>query len=173
MTAEGSVYQRKSDGRWVAQYMDFKGKTRYLYRKTKREARKALRLALKDRDDGYVPADKLTVGMYLDEWMGERKNSVSARTWRVQESILRCHVKQTHVGSQRLSKLSGRDMTGLYRKMLSNGLAASTISQIHVLTKQALSTISAYAVKLSLCVGVVSAAPHNGDGQVCFCLESR
>jgi len=61
MTAEGSVYQRKSDGRWVAQYMDLKGKTRYLYRKTKTEAGKALRQALKYRDDGYVPVDKLTV----------------------------------------------------------------------------------------------------------------
>jgi predicted negative regulator of RcsB-dependent stress response len=65
-TAKGSVYQRK-DGRWVAQYADAKGKTRYLYRKTKAEAKKALRQALKDRDDGYVPADKLTVGKYLDE----------------------------------------------------------------------------------------------------------
>ena len=55
MTAEGSVYQRK-DGRRVAQYKDLKGKTRYLYRKTKGEAKKALRQALKDRDDGYVPA---------------------------------------------------------------------------------------------------------------------
>jgi hypothetical protein len=34
MIAEGSVYQRK-DGRWVAQYQDARGKTRYLYRKTK------------------------------------------------------------------------------------------------------------------------------------------
>jgi hypothetical protein len=110
MTAEGSVYQRKSDGRWVAQYTDLKGKTRYLYRKTKTEARKALRQALKDRDDGYVPADKLTVGQYLDEWMDERKNTVSTRTWRVQESIVRCRVKP-HVGSQRLCKLSGKEYT--------------------------------------------------------------
>jgi hypothetical protein len=62
MTAEGSVYQRK-DGRWVAQYRDAKDKVRYIYRRSKAEARKALREALKDRDDGYVPADKLTVGL--------------------------------------------------------------------------------------------------------------
>jgi len=46
MTAEGSVYQHK-DGRWVAQYTDARGKLRYLYRKTKTEARKVLRQALK------------------------------------------------------------------------------------------------------------------------------
>jgi integrase len=79
MTAEGSFYQRK-DGRWVAQYKGLKGKTRYLYRKTKTEAKKALRQALKDRDDGYVPADKLTAGLYLDEWMDERRQTVSSRT---------------------------------------------------------------------------------------------
>jgi len=59
MTAEGSVYQRK-DGRWVAQYRDARGKMRYLYRKTKTEAKKALREALKDRDDNFVPADLQT-----------------------------------------------------------------------------------------------------------------
>ena len=44
MTAEGSVYRRK-DGRWVAQYMDARGKVRYVYRKTKGKAKKALREA--------------------------------------------------------------------------------------------------------------------------------
>jgi hypothetical protein len=66
LTAEGSVYQRQSDGRWVAQYKDAKGKIRYLYRKTKGEARKALRQALKDRDEGIIPPSKMTVGLYLD-----------------------------------------------------------------------------------------------------------
>lgn len=99
MTAEGSVYQRK-DGHWVAQYADAKGKTRYLYRKTKAEARKALRDVLRDRDEGFAPANKLTVGMYLDEWMGERRNTVSYGTWRVQESMIRNQVKPHHGDSR-------------------------------------------------------------------------
>ncbi len=45
MATEGSVYQRK-DGRWCAQYRDAKDKVRYIYRKTKQEAKKALREAL-------------------------------------------------------------------------------------------------------------------------------
>src|SRR5688572_13056479 len=57
MTTEGSVYRRK-DGRWVAQYRDARGKVRYVYRKTRGEAKKALREALQDRDEGYVPAQK-------------------------------------------------------------------------------------------------------------------
>ena len=82
MGGEGSVYQRK-DGRWVAEYRDAKDKVKYIYRKSRDEARKALREALKDRDEGYVPADKLTLGLYVDGWMEERRNTVSGRTWRV------------------------------------------------------------------------------------------
>src|SRR5215217_4071389 len=111
MTAEGSVYQRK-DGRWVAQYRDAKDRVRYIYRKTNAEAKKALRDALRDRDEGFVPADKLTVWMYLDEWMDERKDTVSYRTWRVQESMLRNRVKP-HIGDRRLCKLSGKDVREL------------------------------------------------------------
>jgi integrase len=135
MTVEGSVYRRK-DGRWVAQYRDARGKTRYLYRKTKADARKALREALRDRDEGFIPADKLTVGLYLDEWMAERKNTVSHRTWRVQESMLRNRVKP-HIGDKRLCKLSPADVRDMYRRLLSDGLTPSTVGNTHVILKQA------------------------------------
>ena len=109
MTAEGSVYQRQSDGRWVAQYTDARDKVRYIYRKTRQEAKKALREALQDRDEGFVPADKLTTALYLEEWMDERKSTVSGRTWRVQESMLRNRVKP-HIGDKRLCKLTPAEM---------------------------------------------------------------
>jgi integrase len=136
MTAEGSVYQRK-DGRWVAQYRDAKDKVRYIYRKTRQDAKKALREALRDRDDGYVPADKITVGMYLAEWMEDRRNTVSARTWRVQESMLRNRVT-AHIGDCRLSGLSAKDVRQMYRALLADGLTPSTIGRIHAITKQAM-----------------------------------
>ncbi len=136
MTAEGSVYQRK-DGRWCAQYRDAKDRVKYIYRKTKAEAKKALREALKDRDDGFVPADRLTVSLYLDEWMEERKNTVSARTWRVQESIIRCRVKP-HIGDTRLCKLTPADVRAMYRRLIKDGLTPSTVSHAHNLLKQAM-----------------------------------
>jgi hypothetical protein len=43
------------------------GPWRYLYRKSKAEAKKALRQALKDRDEGIIPPTKTTVGVLLDE----------------------------------------------------------------------------------------------------------
>jgi hypothetical protein len=56
--SEGAVFQR-SDGRWCAKYKDARGSRRYLYRKSKGEARKALRAALKDRDEGVIPPSKV------------------------------------------------------------------------------------------------------------------
>ena len=136
MTAEGSVYQRK-DGRWVAQYRDAQDKIRYIYRKTKQEAKKALREALQDRDDGFVPANRLTVGKYLDEWMDERRNTVSGRTWRVQESIIRCRVKPL-ISDVRLCKLAPSDVRGLYKELIKDGLSPSTVGHVHVILKGSL-----------------------------------
>src|SRR5215216_1688320 len=136
MGSEGSVLRWK-DGRWVAQYRDAKDKVRYIYRRSKADARKALGDALRDRDEGYVPADKLTVDVYLDRWMEERHTTVSGRTWRVQESMLRNRVKP-HIGDVRLSKLSPADVRAMYRRLLSDGLTPSTVGNVHVILKQAL-----------------------------------
>src|SRR5918999_2761268 len=136
MTAEGSVYRRK-DGRWVAQYKDAIGKVRYVYRKTRGEAKKALREALRDRDEGYLPADMLTVGLYLDGWMDERRTTVSSSTWRVQESMVRNRVNP-YIGDVRLCKLSSADVRGMYRRLLSDGLTPSTVGRVHAILKQAM-----------------------------------
>src|SRR5215212_438849 len=134
MTAEGSVYRRK-DGRWVAQYRDARDKVRYVYRKTRGEAKKALREALQDRDEGYVPADKLTVGLYVEGWMEDRRDTVSARTWRVQESMVRNRVNP-YIGDVRLCKLTPADVRGMYRSLLSDGLTPSTVGRVHAILKQ-------------------------------------
>jgi hypothetical protein len=79
------VFQRK-DGRWCGKWEDSKGKTRYLYRKSKSEAKQALRQALKDRDDGIIPASRMTVGNLLDQWLADMEGGVSRRTWENRES---------------------------------------------------------------------------------------
>ena len=69
--------------------------------------------------------------------MDERKNTISARTWRSQESLLRNRVV-SHIGSVRLCKLSGKDVRGMYRRLLLDGLTASTVGNVHVILKQAM-----------------------------------
>ena len=82
--SEGTVFQR-SDGRWCAKHKDARGSWRYLCRKSKGEARKALRAALKDRDEGTIPPSKMTVGICLDEWLEDMRDTVSRRTWMTRE----------------------------------------------------------------------------------------
>jgi integrase len=130
------VYKRK-DGRWVGQYKDVHGKLRYLYRKAKAEAQKALQEALRDKEEGIVSPHKMTVGMYLDEWLADRRDTISRRTWINQESLIRCHVKP-YVGSQKLANLIGKDLTRLYRQKLADELAASTVGQLHRTLKHAM-----------------------------------
>lgn len=132
--SEGSIYKRK-DGYWVAKYKDAAGQWKYLYRRTKGEARKALREALKNRDEGIVPATNITLNDLLDSWLEDMEGTVSRRTMVHRESIYRVHVK-TSIGRQRVSKLSHKDFARLYRNKLSEGLKSSTVKCIHALLKQ-------------------------------------
>jgi integrase len=136
MATEGSVYQRGKDGRWVAQYKDASGKVRYLYRKTKAEAKQALRKALTDRDNGIIPASKMTVGIYLDEWLEGIRGDVSRRTWVNQESIVRLHIKPT-LEAKQLSRLEPKDVHKLYSQKMAEGLCSGTVGRIHALLNQA------------------------------------
>ena len=134
--SEGTVFQR-SDGRWCAKYKDIRGRWRYLYRKTKAEAKKALRQALKDRDEGIIPLSKMPVGALLDEWLEDLQDDVSRRTWMTREGFVRNHIKPA-IGTKRLSTLTSDDARRLYRQKSRQGLASSSIRRIHELLNQAL-----------------------------------
>lgn len=133
--SEGSVYQRK-DGRWVAKYKDARGTWRYIYRKTKAEARQALRQALKDRDEGISPS-KLTVSAFLSSWLDDVRESVSYRTWLNHECIVRLHLNPA-IGAKRLAKLSPREIHELYKAKLADGLSRGRVRRIHVTLNRAL-----------------------------------
>lgn len=134
--SEGSVYQRK-DGRWVAKWKDVNGKWCYLYRKTKVEAKKALRQALKDRDDNIVPVGKLTLNDLLNSWLEDMEGTVSRRTLENRQCAVRVHIRPT-IGRQRLSKLSHKDFQRLYRNKVARGeLKPSSVKRLHAMLKQA------------------------------------
>jgi integrase len=133
--SEGSVFQR-ADGRWAAKYRDASGKWRYLYRKNKGEARKALRQALKDRDEGVSPTT-ITVGAYLDSWLVDMRDAVSHRTWLNHESIVRLHLNPT-IGAKRLAHLRPKDVHRLHKSKLADGLSPGRVRRIHVTLSRAL-----------------------------------
>lgn len=134
--SEGSVF-RRADGRWCAKYEDATGKWRYLYRKNKAEAKKALRQALKDRDDGIIPPSKITVGALLDEWMEDTKGSVGHRTWLHRDGFVRLHIKP-RIGATKLAQLDPDDVRRLYKRKLAEGMASSSVKRIHIILNQAM-----------------------------------
>lgn len=104
----GSVYRRRSDGRWVAAIS--KGPrgnrtTLIRYATSRREARELLdelrRLARPAAGSG-----RTTVGMYLRSWLDSAgRRSLKASTWRTYEVALRLHIEPAlgHVTLARLS----------------------------------------------------------------------
>jgi integrase len=134
--SEGTVFHR-SDGRWCAKYKDIRGKWKYLYRKSKGEAKRALRQALKDRDEGIVPPSKMTVGALLDEWIEDMREDVSHRTWLNREGFVRLHIKPA-IANTTLANLTADDAQKLCRQKTRQGLASSSVRRIHELLYQAL-----------------------------------
>lgn len=67
---EGTVYKRSSDGRWVAKWTDRRGVQRTIYRRTRTEARRALRDALEERDHGAGSTDP-SVKAWCDWWVDQ------------------------------------------------------------------------------------------------------
>ncbi len=129
---EGSIYQAKSDGRWVAALMLPNGKRKYLYGKTRKEAADKLKQAMRDLDDGVdFDAGRLTLGQYLDKWLSaSAKPSVKVRTYEGYESIVRVRVVP-HIGRKQLARLTPLDLQALYSQLAESGLTNRSVHHTH------------------------------------------
>ncbi len=134
MNSNGSVYKRK-DGLWVAKYHDAEGKWKYIYRKTKAEAKKALRSALNDVEEGITTDTKLTVYDVVDSWLEGLKDSVGQRTWLNRETMVRVHIRPHSIGTKKLVKLAPDHVRGFYREKLQEGLSPATVKRLHDILK--------------------------------------
>lgn len=134
MSTDGYVFQRK-DGRWCGKYKDAADKWKYLYRKTKREAKAALKEALKDREEGISPTD-LTVNTSVEAWLEETRTTVSQRTWVNRNGLYRNHIKDHTIGSMKLVKVTPDDVRGFYGDKAKT-LAPSTVKFLHHILNKA------------------------------------
>src|SRR5215211_7282126 len=122
----------------MGEYEDANGKRRYISGKTKAEVRAKLRKLLADRDEGIAyDSENLTVGDYLDRWLGAVKGSVRDRTWRRHEEVVRLHLKPT-IGGVKLDKLNALLVQTMYSQKLNAGLSERSVEIIHAALHKAL-----------------------------------
>ena len=166
---EGSIYKRKRDGLWVAQYLvdtpEGKTKRKYVYRKKRKEVADKLAEVLKDRGEGLLlDAGNLTVAEFLANWLESEKESVRESTHERRKEIIRLHVNP-YIGSTRLTKLNALHVQRLYARKLEEGLSPGTVRLIHANLSKALQK----AVRWRLVVANVAraaTAPKNTAEEV-------
>lgn len=130
----GSVYQRKSDGRWVATLeggWTSRGTRRRIpvTAKTKRDVLAKLQAKRKEIALHGIPDENsrsaLTVKTYADEWLNLIAHEVSPSTYANARSSINKWVIPT-IGHRRLSQLAARDIRAVSRAILDAGLKPST-----------------------------------------------
>lgn len=114
---EGSIYQRASDGQWVGSAYVFTTtgirKRRPVYGHNRAEVRDKLDRLQGDSANGVaVPDRSVTVGEYLEHWLGRVREDKRATTHRGYESAVRLHITPV-LGPVRLEKLGGADVRRL------------------------------------------------------------
>jgi integrase len=128
---EGSIYQRKSDGRWVAGVTTPDGRRKHYFGKTRADAAAKLAVALGKQGEGLpIRFERKTLAAFSSEWLEGIKPSVSPRTWTRYEQLVRCHVVPA-LGKLTLESVTPQHLQRLYSKTASAGAAAGTVVQVH------------------------------------------
>src|SRR5829696_1039323 len=135
INGEGSIYQRKSDGRWVGQFKDPAapgGAILYVYAKTQQEALKKLKDEMARAQAGLLgEAGRTNISEYLGWWMENVvKGEVAHRTYHNYLSQIRNHILPA-LGKKKLKALKLEDVEGLYRSMVVSGLSPRTVRYAH------------------------------------------
>lgn len=140
---EGSIFQRKSDGLWIASitYRDSAGKVHRprRYRKTRTEARSALRELQREQERGVQLSQKSpTVSAYLNQWLSASvEPSVRVKTYQGYKSIVDVRITP-RIGGVKLNQLTPATITQMYTDLASDGLAPRSVIHTHRCLRRAL-----------------------------------
>ncbi len=129
----GSVFQRKSDNRWVAQFIEEEtGKQRQLYADSEKEAYQKLDKALAEQKQGILATGpKQKLGEYLTWWLDEvhrvklRESSYDRYKIALEKHIL------PELGTIQLGKLTTRQVQMFYNKKLKEKQSPSSVYTMH------------------------------------------
>ena len=139
---EGTIRERKTDGRWEARIVyrvdgETRPRRKSIYAATRIEAHQRMVIALRDLNRGVAPSnDRLSVERYLTRWLADRKGYLRPST----------HVRYTQlvgfitdeIGGVTMSKLSPQHVHDLLRAGERAGLAPATRRQMRAVLRSAL-----------------------------------
>ena len=140
---EGSIYQRKSDGKWVSSvdlgYVDGKRKRKTIYGKTRREVAEKLKVALRDQQQGLpVAVERQSVGQFLDRWLDDVvKPTVRPKTFATYAQIVRLYLKPA-LGRHQLAALTPQHVQAMMNARLGDELSARTVQHMRAVLRTAL-----------------------------------
>jgi integrase len=136
---EGSVFQRESDGRWVASVPIGSGRKKQEYYDTKAQAERARRRMLHELEQGKLltTSDQMLKD-YLEYWLGIQRGSLKPTTYAVYRRYLMAYFVPV-LGHVKLRKLSGDMFQSLYTSLLDDDeLSPNTVRTIHSQIRNAL-----------------------------------
>ena len=125
------------------------GKRKSVYGKTKKEAREALKVALKKLDEGVdLGAPAQTLGVFLEHWLADSvRPRLAPKTHKTYRDLMRVHVIPA-LGTTRLDRLTAQQVATLLREKTDEGLSPATVGHIRSVLRNALNR----AVKWNLIV---------------------
>lgn len=141
---EGSVYRRKSDGRWVASITLDNGSRKVFYGSRQSEVLEKLRSARAAKIAGRLRAVKgQTIGEYLDWWLDTRSQIEPATRDCYRQAI---KWMKPHIGNRRTDKLTASQVEQCHHDLRGQGLSERSVQICHVVLRMAIKR----AVKLGL-----------------------
>lgn len=135
---EGSIYQRKSNGRWEGSITLPDSSRKMFYGKKRSEVAEKINMALADQRRGMLPTmSSATVQEYIVQWLEEvHKPTVKLSTYNNYEKLVRLYIVPV-LGRIKLQSLTPQHVQTFYSKKLKEGLSAKSISNIHELLHKA------------------------------------
>lgn len=147
----------RADGRWPASYLH-EGRRRYVYGRTRSEARAKLAKALADRAAGRLAAEDPRVSAFLADWLAAVADGTSSKrrvgpAMRLKyEQVVRLYLAP-HLGRHKLSALKPAHLAAMYREVR-KARSAGTVANVH----RALSSALNWGVRMRLVTENVAAA---------------
>lgn len=137
---EGSIYQRKSNGRWEGSITLPDGSRKVFYGKKRAEVAEKINAAIADQRRGMLPTtSSATVQEYIEPWLEDvHKSTIKLSTYNHYEKLVRLYIVPG-LGRIKLQSLTPQQVQTFYSKKLKEGLSPKSINNIHGLLHKALS----------------------------------